>query len=418
MPYPAESVTSFPVSVITQYLDQNSVVHNYGVTYNVEKKYNIHDACAKASRVQGFRLCRPWNKTFGRYKLYCDGSGGYKGVYSGGVFTVTMRPLTGLHAWGSTGQVHINALGVPALAGSNIQNATLVKALNKLKSQDVHIGNFLGESHKTFAMVGNAAKSIAQSVTQFRGKYPKDWAKVVATQVGNLARKDWHTIPNSWLALQYGWKPLMSDIYGTIHHLYRRSRFDFPYARATAYNFDVVESKTQVKLVGSPTFDGASTMTQDVYYNDKQECWVSLTYGLSSPLLAELSSLGLLNPLEIVWELTRFSFVVDWFLPIGSWLSALTADAGFNFITGSMTRKTVRSDTKTVRTGVWPTQVTPFPGTIWYYGYPSDLIIDSTVGQFSRTCYTTSPFPGLYVKNPLNFAHVANGLSLLTQAFK
>lgn len=416
MTYPAENVLTF-VPLVCQYLNSSGNIANFGVTCNISKKHNIHDACGKATMIKGFKLCRNWNRTYGSYKLVCDGGGGSRRSITGGVTTFDYRPLSGLHAWGSSGQVYINLFGVPPLAGSNMINATLVKALNKLKSQDVHIGNFVAESHKTFEMVGNTASRIARSVSAFRAKRPKEWGKVVATQTGNLARKDWHTVPNSWLELQYGWKPLMDDVYGAIHHLSRRSRYEFPYSRVSGYSFTETEVKSNVTLSGGSCFD-LGGLTQDVYMLDKQEVFITLIYGLTSPILAEISSLGLLSPLEIVWETTRYSFVVDWFLPIGPWLSALTADAGYTFITGNQSRKTTRKFLKSVRTGTWPATFVPFPGTTRVYSYPANLEIDSDVGTFSRSCYASSPFPGLYVKNPLSFAHVANGLSLLAQAFK
>lgn len=53
------------------------------------------------------------------------------------------------------------------------------------------------------------------------------------------------------------------------------------------------------------------------------------TYGLyagvSSPGVENLSRLGLLNPASLAWDLLPFSFVIDWFLPIGTilrWIGA------------------------------------------------------------------------------------------------
>lgn len=416
MPYPAEDILTF-TPFTARYYDNAGNIQTFGTTNRV-KKTNIHDATGNAGVIKGFKLCRPWNRQWGEYRLIADSYGGYKRTITGSTITYNYRPLSGLDAWESSGGVYINAPPPLQLASSNMINATLVKALNKLKSGDVHFGNFVGEGHKTLEMVGNTAKGIAKQVTAFRGKYPKDWLQVVATQLGGLKREGWHTIPNAWLALQYGWKPLMSDVFGAIMHLYRRSRFDFPYARGTGYNFTVSEVKTSINIGTGPCFDAGNSKTQDVIFQDKQECWVKLTYGLSSPLLAELSALGLLNPADVLWETTRYSFVVDWFLPIGNWLSALSAPAGYSFITGCQSRKTTRKFLSTNRTGTWPGSIVPFPGTTWQYSYPGDLSIRSSMGWFSRSCYASSPVPGLYVKNPISFAHVANGLSLLAQAFK
>jgi hypothetical protein len=51
---------------------------------------------------------------------------------------------------------------------------------------------------------------------------------------------------------------------------------------------------------------------------------------LSEPLSTS-RALGLLDPLTVVWEIIPYSFVVDWFLPIGSYLENL---AVFPFLEG------------------------------------------------------------------------------------
>jgi hypothetical protein len=52
---------------------------------------------------------------------------------------------------------------------------------------------------------------------------------------------------------------------------------------------------------------------------------LSFSKRLIAELYEELSlqrSLGLVNPLEIAWEVVPYSFVVDWFLPVGSYIAA------------------------------------------------------------------------------------------------
>lgn len=51
--------------------------------------------------------------------------------------------------------------------------------------------------------------------------------------------------------------------------------------------------------------------------------------------LRTLNQLGLVNPASLAWELIPWSFVVDWFIPIGPLLSVLTAPAGLIFISGT-----------------------------------------------------------------------------------
>jgi hypothetical protein len=375
--------------------------------------YDIHPASGNSDMIGGFRKCRPWNRTFGTMRASAGGKG-FRWIYYSPTADIDQY-VAGVDAWLDGSGVSSLDPGLPSLPSSNMINATVVKALNKLKSQDVHVGNFIAESRKTFEMVANSANSIASQVNKFRKNNPKLWLQVISTETGSLAKDQWCKIPGAWLELQYGWKPLMSDIYGAMNHMVRRSRYQIPYVIVTAEtgNADITKFFYQLSTTRLDVSVGTGC---NVYFDDKQKCHVSLVYGMSNPVLAELSSLGLINPLEIVWETTRYSFVVDWFLPISGWLSALTADVGYNFVTGALSTVARRKFRSSTNIGSMPSSRPGSPTR--YYGYPSALVFDGEVGLMNRTCYTSSPVPGLYVKNPLSLGHVANGLSLLVQAFR
>jgi hypothetical protein len=75
-----------------------------------------------------------------------------------------------------------------------------------------------------------------------------------------------------------------------------------------------------------------------------KSCTVNRTYTIktfadvSGPAIAQASELGLTNPAILAWELIPFSFVADWFIPIGSWLEAQTALLGITLSDSSITR--------------------------------------------------------------------------------
>ena len=319
-------------------------------------------------------------------------------------FDKTLRNLItypGLSFWGAG-----NTLEPPwpTLPGSNMISAAEVKALNKLKDQDFHLGNFLAEADKTISMVESRARQIASAALAWRRRNPRLWPLVRQWERGRLPRHLWCKIPGSWLELQYGWIPLMSDVWGAVHHLQKSSKRDIPYVIVRSGLSD--QAETVVSKPGRTLGAIAScTFKTDLRVN------VQLVYKLNSPVLQELSSLGLINPAEILWELLPYSFVVDWFLPIGSWLGSLTGDVGFSFVTGSLSRKA-----KMVFGGSRITAVTSSPTV-----EVRTLTPPSWTGAretFVRTCYAGSPVPGLYVKNPLSLTHVANAMSLLVQAFR
>lgn len=105
-----------------------------------------------------------------------------------------------------------------------------------------------------------------------------------------------------------------------------------------------------------------------------------------------LNQLGLINPASLVWELIPYSFVVDWFVPIGPVLQALTAPAGLIFVDGSQSRRvSARWDSldHRYRSGDVYYNIQPATGVFQYEGY-------------KRTRLTTWPRPGLwYDADPL-----------------
>jgi hypothetical protein len=128
----------------------------------------------------------------------------------------------------------------------------------------------------------------------------------------------------------------------------------------------------------------------------------------SSTLLATASEIGLTNPAEVAWELVPFSFVVDWAIPIGTFLGQLDASVGWHFETGSITRFYSRRATKTV-------SVSQVPSNYVYYNFDGNRYVEelevSRTGISSWVEMLTLPA----FKDPASFAHIANALALITQ---
>jgi hypothetical protein len=66
----------------------------------------------------------------------------------------------------------------------------------------------------------------------------------------------------------------------------------------------------------------------------KRGCEVSFTFQIANQTMYDLDRYGLLDPLAVAWELVPLSFVVDWFINVGSFLDSLTKPFGLSFIDG------------------------------------------------------------------------------------
>jgi hypothetical protein len=55
-------------------------------------------------------------------------------------------------------------------------------------------------------------------------------------------------------------------------------------------------------------------------------------YTISSIPIKLLTIVGLSDPLSVAWEVVPFSFVLDWFLPIGNYIESFSAERGLKRI--------------------------------------------------------------------------------------
>lgn len=288
---------------------------------------------------------------------------------------------------------HLNTGELPPVS-STLQSRAEVKALLNLKDQKVNLAQAYAERKMTADLVASSLNRIARSLLLLRQRKLREAWRLLAH-----SRRP-STLPRSWLEYQYGWRPLLGDIHGSIQALQdNRSSHDWVVTvKGSARDNSNVE-----ELIGGTYAVVRKTVKEN-------GCFVRLDYVPDNNFLATLGSLGLTNPYALAWELLPFSFVLDWALPIGDWLSAMDADNGFDFLSGS---RSVRRMTKTTLKAVnhqYPLEPT-------YRMVQTDYSAFRREFDLQRTIYSSSPvptYPGF--KDPTSVVHVANALSLLAQA--
>jgi hypothetical protein len=121
------------------------------------------------------------------------------------------------------------------------------------------------------------------------------------------------------------------------------------------------------------------------------------------------TSLGLTNPALVAWELVPFSFVVDWALPIGDWLSSLDAMLGYD-------SNNTWSSISTLQRRYWRT--VGINGKSGIYTNTNEYSDYCERTRLRRTAAASVPLPILpSLKDPRSLGHMANGLSLLATVF-
>lgn len=286
---------------------------------------------------------------------------------------------------------------IPDYRQLNLQNEVKQKVLQKVKDQDVNLAVAWAERDQTLALLKGAFTKLSKAfIAASRGNFPKAAWELTGRKTNQTFRG---TLAQNWLELQYGWLPLLSDIFGTVQTMQKHAKKEYI----------LVRSRKRISETGDssvPSLNGNAvdrTTSETVY-----EVSVRIKMKSRSVFLKTASELGLTNPALVVWEKVPFSFVVDWAIPIGSFLSQFDAGLGFYFETGSMTTWYSRQSTKYRFNNRVPT------GYVRFHIAGSRKIHDLTVIRAGiDTWYDMMSLP--YFKNPASLTHVLNALALLTQ---
>jgi hypothetical protein len=291
-----------------------------------------------------------------------------------------------------------------------LKDVAVTKALLGLKNQKVNLAQAFAEREQLVNLTYQAANGCVSLISKFislhRNRFsPRELMNMTLQKAKELTKqKNSQGLLQNFLAVQYGVRPLMQDVYGAADALNKRERSADAY-RAT------VHGRAAQKI--STTWWKGSGFSGDFGYlcdvRESHHAHVRLDYVLDNPILASLSQLGITNPVNIAWELTKLSFVVDWFLPVGSYLQCFDAALGWTFKGGSLdtiSRNTVVGSTAVLRG-------TQFP----FHRVLSNDPYNESNYHFERYPYDHSPLPQVpRFKNPLSGQHIANAIALIFAA--
>lgn len=274
-----------------------------------------------------------------------------------------------------------------------------IKLIGKLqeavRGSDFNPAVFLGEANQTLRLIGDTAIKVARAYSLFRKgdvisaantlmagrRYPP---KTVRAKAGS-----------SWLELQYGWLPLLGDMKSGAELLAHQLSVPFRKSYRVRHKIKVVEPNPG----------------PDLYYAwADRHAFVSkqiIAYISEPPSVAQLS--GILDPELVAWELVPFSFVADWVMPIGDYLSARAFAGRLSglFVTTTITRRHI--------SGMKPRPLTLGPTR--YDAVINDGGYYQTIGTMDRSLSSVLNVPRPVVKpwsKIASWQHCANALALLS----
>jgi hypothetical protein len=288
--------------------------------------------------------------------------------------------------------MNVNYLEWKPLVPSKIIGRAINKALGKLSDSDLNLGQSLGEIRET----GNMMKHrLAKLLRAFRNLLKGNF-RAMARELGlrNRTRRGDRSakyLSEIWLEYQLGWKPLMNDIFNGYNAI--KDSLDDSLIRVTA-----VETDRFGQVLPEYSFEGANVLG----------CQIGLTASVDDISKARLNRLGLSDPLGIAWELTPLSFVMDWFLSVGDFISGLRANQGLKYEYGYQTTF-VKCNGILRKTDSF----SPVPGKVWEGTQPS---WDCKVFAMERIQLPLLPLPTIVLNKGLSSvtkASIASALVLV-----
>lgn len=296
------------------------------------------------------------------------------------------------------------------------ESAALNKALEKLKDSRINLAVSVAELPETLKMFVNGGKVIvsAYKATLKKEKALRSWyerlrrsaegkpSRKTSRQKAKLKKTDLVAqISSLWLGWRYGVMPLVYDVQGALEELQRPKETIGQLLRV----------KTSSRLVHEQAMPeymrlkhGRNVM--DTTGLEKLEVKITHSVVLNCVVVKPrtLTQLGLTNGLQVLWEVTPLSFVLDWWLNIGESLSTLDAGTGTSFVSGTLSEK--REVVRKVPAGQYQLD----SGHVYSYTWEGCESFEKT---YNRRVLTSLPLPQFYVSNNMNAKRFTDAFALL-----
>jgi hypothetical protein len=236
----------------------------------------------------------------------------------------------------------VNANGNITFPVTDAEQKALSRIQSRIANASVNLAQAYAERRQTVSMITNRINTFINAARRVRhgdfigagqgllGYGPNPFSRNGPSHPQNLA--------NHWLEFQYGWRPLLSDIYGGCQAIFNAWYANRPmYFSAAA---DAVGYIPQMLLKQGPMPSSGhhwEWRAAAISYSEHVRYVIQVEE--DNTLLNAMASLGATNPALLAWELLPYSFVVDWFYPVGNFLQQLEYARGLVFRRGTVSHR-------------------------------------------------------------------------------
>lgn len=209
---------------------------------------------------------------------------------------------------------------------ANWENSLKQQALRSVKDQKVNLSMTLAFLPQTLKMIRGNFSTIGSVLLAAQ---KADWKSVA-----KLLKINPKSTSSFYLEVLFGWLQLLRDTQGIVEELHRKCNkphHTFVYGRAT--RSQPIDPIVKVAKPYHWSRPGIYTFQGDRKIDHR----LVMVYRGETALLSRLSTLGLLNPLELMWDLVPWSWVVNMGISIGDFVSTLDATVGLTYLGGTYT---------------------------------------------------------------------------------
>lgn len=207
-----------------------------------------------------------------------------------------------------------------------LHSEAIVEAQNKFLDEVSGIRVNLLDIYRTRIEAANmVAKNARKLVHAFlllkRGKW-RQFCRTLGISA-KKPRRGQDNIPALWLEYSFGWVPLLTDIYTMLNNTFNVPSAFVRQVYRKDYPDVLLYEEPNTRIYRDGTFQVRGVAAGIVY--------------VDVPAIYAASQYGITNPLATAWEALPFSFVVDWFVPVGDFINSLGATGGLKFKDYSLT---------------------------------------------------------------------------------
>lgn len=252
-------------------------------------------------------------------------------------------------------------------------NQLLNKLASTVRGHGFNAGIALGEGRRTVELVVGTVTKLRKS---FIAALHKEWGTVA--RFGSRRRLTTEHVSSAYLQTVFGALPLIKDVFEAAKAFESKCT-----VRTDRFYASVKVSKACESSAHPNAFMGMSERRRRILYE--------MSENISIP-----RSLGLADPAVVLWEITPWSFLFDYFVPIGTYLDnlAIVPHLKGRFLT---TEKTMTRAAAIRPPPIWVDNYKTD-----YYGSPNEKLIYSFTFSRQKTGSLSIPAP--------SFGGLANAL--------